>query len=97
MALTHPALTYIGAKDGALTLDLLMNIMRAFHELTRIAVQTHGGRTADYNNPATWQCASAAVRMQRDLEALMRAHKECGRYRTAAAAARMIYAIRSAA
>ena len=74
-----------------------MNIMQAYHDLTRIAVQTHGGRTADYNNPATWQCASAAVRMQRDLEALMHAHKECGRYRVAVAAARMVYAMRSAA
>lgn len=74
-----------------------MNIMQAYHELTRIAVQTHGGRPSEYNTPVTWQCASDAVRMQRDLEALMRAHKECGRYRTAVAAARMIYAMRSAA
>ena len=74
-----------------------MNIMQAFHELTRIAVQTHGGCAADYNTPITWQCARNAVRMQRDLEALMRAHKECGRYRTAVAAARMVYAIRTAA
>ena len=73
-----------------------MNVMRAFHELTRIAVQTHGGRPSDYNTPITWQCASAAVRMQRDLDALMRAHKECGRLRVAIAAARMVYAIRSA-
>ena len=73
-----------------------MNIMQAFHELTRIAVQTHGGCAADYNTPITWQCARNAVRMQRDLEALMRAHKECGRYRTAVAAARMVYAMRSA-
>ena len=74
-----------------------MNIMQAYHELTRIAVQTHGGRPSDYNNPATWQCAGAAVRMQADIESLMRAHKECGRYRTAVAAARMVYAMRSAA
>ena len=74
-----------------------MNIMRAFHELTRIAVQTHGGCAAEYNTPVTWKCAVRAVRMQRDLEALMRAHKECGRYRTAVAAAKMVYAMRSAA
>ena len=74
-----------------------MNIMRAFHDLTRIAVQTHGGRTADYNNPATWQCAVRAVRMQRDLEALMHAHRDHGRLRVAIAAARMVYAMRSAA
>ena len=73
-----------------------MNIMRAFHDLTRIAVQTHGGRPSDYNTPITWQCAVRAVRIQRDLEALMHAHKECGRYRVAVAAARMVYAIRSA-
>ena len=73
-----------------------MNIIQAYHDLTRIAVQTHGGRTADYNNPATWQRARNAVRMQRDLEALMHAHRECGRYRTAVAAARMVYAMRSA-
>ena len=74
-----------------------MNIMQAFHELTRIAVQTHGGCASEYNHTATWQCAVRAVRMQRDLEALMRAHKECGRYRTAVAAAKMVYAMRSAA
>ena len=74
-----------------------MNIMQAYHDLTRIAVQTHGGRPSDYNNPATWQCAVRAVRMQDDMERLMREHKECGRYRTAVAAARMIYAMRSAA
>ena len=28
-----------------------MNIMQAYHDLTRIAVQTHGGCAADYNNP----------------------------------------------
>ena len=39
-----------------------MNIMQAYHDLTRIAVQTHGGRPSDYNNPATWQCAVRAVR-----------------------------------
>ena len=74
-----------------------MNVMCAFHELTRIAVQAHGGRPSEYNNPATWQCARNAVRMQRDLEALMRAHRECGRYRTAVAAAKMVYAMRAAA
>ena len=74
-----------------------MNIMQAYHELTRIAVQTHGGCAADYNNPATWQCASAAVRMQDDMNRLMREHKECGRLRVAIAAARMVYAIRTAA
>ena len=74
-----------------------MNIMQAFHALTKIAVQTHGGCAAEYNTPITWQCAVRAVRMQRDLEALMRAHRECGRYRTAVAAARMIYAMRTAA
>lgn len=74
-----------------------MNIMQAFHELTQIAVQTHGGRPSDYNNPATWKCASAAVRTQDDIERLTRAHKECGRLRVAIAAARMTYAIRTAA
>ena len=74
-----------------------MNIMRAFHALTRIAATTHGGRPSDYNTPITWQCAVRAVRMQRDLEALMRAHREYGRLRVAIAAARMIYAMRSAA
>ena len=71
--------------------------MQAYHDLTRIAVQTHGGRTADYNTPATWQCASDAVRMQDDIECLMREHLEYGRLRVAIAAARMIYAMRSAA
>ena len=74
-----------------------MNIMQAFHALTKIAVQTHGGCASEYNNPATWQCAVRAVRMQRGLEALMHAHRECGRYRTAVAAAKMVYAMRSAA
>ena len=74
-----------------------MNIMQAFHALTQIAVQTHGGRTADYNNPATWQCARNAVRMQADLNRLMREHREYGRLRVAIAAARMVYAMRSAA
>ena len=74
-----------------------MNIMQAFHALTKIAVQTHGGRTADYNNPATWQCAVRAVRMQDDLNRLMREHREYGRLRVAIAAARMVYAMRSAA
>ena len=52
-----------------------MNIMQAFHELTRIAVQAHGGCAADYNTPITWQCARNAVRMQDDIESLMRAHR----------------------
>ena len=73
-----------------------MNVMQAFHALTKLAATTHGGRPSEYNNPATWQCARNAVRMQRDLDALMRAHKECGRLRVAIAAARMVYAIRSA-
>ena len=74
-----------------------MNVMQAFHALTRIAVQTHGGRPSDYNNPATWQCAGAAVRMQDDMNRLMREHREHGRLRVAIAAARMTYAMRSAA
>ena len=73
-----------------------MNIMRAFHDLTRIAVQTHGGCASEYNTPITWQCASNAVRMQADIEALMREHREYGRLRVAIAAARMVYAMRSA-
>ena len=73
-----------------------MNLFQAFHDLTRIAVQTHGGCASEYNTPITWQCAVRAVRMQRDLEALMHAHKECGRLRVAIAAARMVYAMRSA-
>ena len=74
-----------------------MNLFQAFHALARIAVQTHGGRPSEYNTLATWQCAGAAVRMQADIESLMRAHKECGRLRVAIAAARMTYAMRSAA
>ena len=74
-----------------------MNIMRAFHELTRIAVQTHGGCASEYNTPITWQCARNAVRMQADMNRLMREHREYGRLRVAIAAARMVYAIRSAA
>ena len=74
-----------------------MHLFQAFHALTRIAATMHGGHPSEYNNPATWQCAVRAVRMQADIEALMRAHKECGRYRTAVAAARMVYAMRSAA
>ena len=73
-----------------------MNVMQAFHALTKIAATTHGGRTADYNNAVTWQCAVRAVRMQAEIESLMRAHKECGRLRVAIAAARMVYAMRSA-
>ena len=71
--------------------------MCAFHELTRIAVQAHGGRPSEYNNPATWQCARNAVRMQADMNRLMREHREYGRLRVAIAAARMVYAMRSAA
>ena len=74
-----------------------MNIMQAYHDLTRIAATMHGGKPSEYNTPITWQCARNAVRMQRDLEALMREHRECGRYRTAVAAARMVYAMRAAA
>ena len=74
-----------------------MNIMQAYHELTRIAATMHGGKPSEYNTPITWQCARNAVRMQRDLEALMHAHKECGRLRVAVAAAKMVYAMRSAA
>ena len=74
-----------------------MNIMQAFHALTKLAATMHGGRPSDYNNPATWQCAGAAVRMQRDLDALMREHRDHGRLRVAIPAARMVYAMRSAA
>ena len=74
-----------------------MNLFQAFHALTKLATTMHGGRPSDYNAPATWQCASAAVRMQRDLDALMREHKEYGRLRVAIAAARMTYAMRTAA
>ena len=73
-----------------------MNIMQAFHALTQIAATTHGGCASEYNTPITWQCASNAVRMQDDIERLMRAHRECGRYRVAVAAAKMVYAMRSA-
>lgn len=85
------------ARNNGITGVKNMNIMQAFHALTKIAVQTHGGRPSDYNSPATWRCASDAVRMQADIESLMREHREHGRYRTAVAAARMIYAMRSAA
>ena len=74
-----------------------MNIMRAFHALTKLAATMHGGRPSEYNTPVTWQCASDAVRMQDDMNRLMREHKECGRLRVAIAAARMTYAIRTAA
>jgi len=74
-----------------------MNIMQAYHELTRIAVQTHGGCAAEYNTPITWQCASAAVQIQNDIECLMRAHRKHAQLRVAIAAARMAYAMRSAA
>ena len=71
--------------------------MQAFHALTKIAVQTHGGCASEYNTPITWQCARNAVRMQADIERLMREHRDHGRYRVAVAAARMVYAMRSAA
>ena len=74
-----------------------MNIMQAFHALARIAATTHGGKPSEYNHTATWQCARNAVRMQDDIESLMREHREYGRLRVAIAAARMIYAMRSAA
>ena len=74
-----------------------MNIMQAYHALARIAATMHGGRPSEYNTPATWQCAVRAMRLQADIESLMRAHKECGRLRVAIAAARMVYAMRSAA
>ena len=74
-----------------------MNLFQAFHALTKLATTTHGGRPSDYNNPATWQCASDAVRMQDDLNRLMREHREYGRLRVAIAAAKMVYAMRSAA
>ena len=74
-----------------------MNIMQAYHALTKIAVQTHGGRPSEYNTPITWKCAGDAVRMQDDMECLMREHLEYGRLRVAIAAARMVYAMRSAA
>ena len=74
-----------------------MNIMQAYHELTRIAATMHGGRPSEYNTPATWKCAVRAVRMQDDIERLTREHKECGRLRVAIAAAQMTYAMRSAA
>ena len=74
-----------------------MNIMQAYHALTKLAATTHGGKPSEYNNPATWQCAVRAVRMQRDLEALICEHREYGRLRVAIAAARMVYAMRSAA
>ena len=74
-----------------------MNIMQAYHELTQIAVQTHGGKPSDYNTPATWGCASAAVRIQDDIERLMRAHQKHARLRVTIAAGRMVHAMRSAA
>lgn len=74
-----------------------MNIMQAFHALTKLAATMHGGRPSDYNTPITWQCAGAAVRMQADIESLMRAHQKHAQPRVAIAAARMVYAMRSAA
>ena len=73
-----------------------MNLFQAFHALTKIAVQTHGGCASEYNHTATWQCARNAVRMQDDLNRLMREHREYGRLRVAIAAARMVYAMRAA-
>ena len=74
-----------------------MNLFQAFHALTKLAATMHGGRPSDYNNPATWQCAVRAVRMQADMNRLMREHREHGRLRVAIAAGRMVYAMRSAA
>lgn len=74
-----------------------MNIMRAFHELAKLAVQTHGGKPSDYNTPITWQCAGAAVKMQDDMDQVIREHREYGRLRVAIAATRMTYAMRTAA
>ena len=74
-----------------------MNLFQAFHELTRIAVQAHGGCASEYNTPITWQCAVRAVRMQADIESLMHAHQEHARLRVAVAAAKMVYAMQSAA
>lgn len=73
-----------------------MNVMQAYHDLTRIAAQTHGGCAAEYNNAVTWKCAVDAVRMQADIESLMREHQRHARLRVAIAAARMVYAMRSA-
>ena len=74
-----------------------MNLFQAFHALTKLAATMHGGRPSEYNTPATWQCAVRAVRMQADMNRLMREHREHGRLRVAIAAARMVYAMRSAA
>ena len=74
-----------------------MNLFSAFHELTKLAATMHGGRPSEYNTPITWKCAGDAVRMQDDMECLMREHLEYGRLRVAIAAARMVYAMRSAA
>ena len=73
-----------------------MNLFQAFHALTKLATTTHGGHPSEYNNPATWQCARNAVRMQADMNRLMREHREYGRLRVAIAAARMVYAMRAA-
>ena len=74
-----------------------MNVMQAYHALTKLAATMHGGRPSEYNAPITWQCASDAVRMQADIERLTREHRKYGRLRVAIAAARMVYAMRSAA
>ena len=74
-----------------------MNIMQAYHALARIAATMHGGRPSEYNTPATWQCAVRAVRMQDDIERLMRAHQKHARLRVTIAAGRMVHAMRSAA
>ena len=74
-----------------------MILFQAFHALTKLAATMHGGRPSEYNTPITWKCAGDAVRMQDDIECLICEHREYGRYRTAVAAARMVYAIRSAA
>ena len=74
-----------------------MNIMQAYHELTKLAATMHGGRPSEYNTPATWKCAVRAVRMQDDIELLSREHRDYGRLRVAIAAGRMVYAMRSAA
>ena len=74
-----------------------MNLFRAFHELTKIAVRANGGKPSEYNHTATWQCARNAVRMQDDMGRLMREHQKHAKLRVAIAAAKMVYAMRSAA
>ena len=77
--------------------DRVMDLFNTFHTLTKLAATMHGGRPSEYNTPITWQCASAAVQIQNDTECLMRAHRKHARLRVAIAAARMTYAMRSAA